>query len=107
MNIDINELTEAELIALNHQVVERLKVLHSQHIHQEMMQFDVGESVCFKPPGKSRQKGTLVRFNKKTVTVITESGQKGNVSPHLLRKVKNAKGPNKGSDKIIDLKRRK
>ena len=52
MNIDINELTEAELIALNHQVVERLKELQSQHIQQEMMQFDVGESVCFKPPDR-------------------------------------------------------
>jgi len=41
----------------------------------------------------------LVKYNKKTVSVITESGQKWNVSPHLLRKVKNV---NKSKqDKII------
>jgi hypothetical protein len=88
MNIDIDNLTEDQLIALNLRVVERLKELHSQHIHREMMQFDVGESVCFKPPGRHRQTGTLVRFNKKTVTVITEGGQRWNVSPNLLSRVR-------------------
>ncbi len=77
MKIDLLELTYDELIELNHKVV--------------MMQFCLGEKVSFDPPGKERQIGTLLKFNKKTVTVITESGQKWNLSPQVLRKVKNVK----------------
>lgn len=40
---------------------------------------------------------SLVKYNKKTVTVITESGQKWNVSPHLLSKVKNCAGKDKNA----------
>lgn len=90
MSMDIDHLTEDELIELNHRIVERLKFLESMHTHSEMMQFSPGEKVSFEPPGRGRQLGTLVKYNKKTVTVITESGQKWNVSPHLLSKVKNA-----------------
>lgn len=103
MKINIDELTEDELIELNHRVVERLKFLESFYTHKEMMQFNPGEQVSFDPPGKDRQIGTLVKFNKKTVTVITESGQKWNVSPHVLNKVKNIK-PKKGkSGQVVKL----
>ena len=88
MTIDIDKLTEDELIELNHRVVERLKFLESFHAHNEMMQFTPGEQVSFKPSGKERLIITLMKFNKKTVTIISASGQKWNVSPHLLSKVK-------------------
>lgn len=91
MTIDIDNLTEDELIELNHRIVERLKFLESFHTHNEMMKFVPGDQVSFDPPGKDRQIGTLVKFNKKTVTIITESGQKWNVSPHLISKAKNVK----------------
>jgi len=103
MNIDIDSLSEDELIALNQRVVERLKFLESMHTHKEMMQFNPGEKVSFEPPGRGRQIGTLVKYNKKTVTVITEGGQKWNVSPHLLSKVREVKGGASGSGKVIDL----
>ena len=106
MTIDIDELTEDELIELNHRVVERLKFLESFHTHKEMMQFSPGEQVSFEPPGKGRLIGTLVKFNKKTVTVISESGQKWNVSPHLLSKVKkvNSKKTKNGkAGKVVSL----
>lgn len=103
MSIDIDHLTEEELVELNHKIVERLKFLESMHNHKEMMQFSPGEQVSFEPPGRGRQVGTLVKFNKKTVTVITESGQKWNVSPHLLSKVKNIKSKGKKSGNVIEL----
>ncbi len=103
MSIDIDHLTEDELVELNHRIVERLKFLESMHTHKEMMQFNPGEQVSFEPPGRGRQIGTLVKYNKKTVTVITESGQKWNVSPHLLSKVKNMKAKGKKSGNIIEL----
>ncbi len=101
MNIDIDSLTYDELIELNQKIVARLKFLDSVHTHKEMMQFSPGDRVCFEPPGRGRLFGTLIKFNKKTVTVITESGQKWNVSPHLLFKVKDLK--DKKKDKIIDI----
>ena len=86
--IPLDSFTEDELFALNRRVVERLKLIESQHAHREMMQFSVGESVCFKPPGKERQTGILVKYNKKTVTIITDGGRLWNVSPHLLSREK-------------------
>ncbi len=102
MKINIDDLTESELMALNHQIVERLKFLESVNIHHEMTQFSPGEQVSFDPPGREKQIAILVKFNKKTVTVITEDGQKWNVSPHLLSKVKTV-GGNKHQGNIIDL----
>ena len=102
MAIDIDNLTEDELVELNHRIVERLKFLETFHTHNEMMQFNPGEHVSFQPSGRSRKFGTLVKFNKKTVTVITESGQKWNVSPHLLKKVKQANSK-KEKGKVIKL----
>ena len=103
MTIDIDNLTENELIELNHRIVERLKFLESMHTHQDMMQFVPGDKVSFEAPGRERQLGTLVKFNKKTVTVITESGQKWNISPHLLSKVQDVTSKPKKSGKVIDL----
>ncbi|QIL90508.1 hypothetical protein ACONUD_10120 [Microbulbifer harenosus] len=103
MNIDIDSLSEDELIALNQRIVERLKFLESMHTHKEMMQFNPGEKVSFEPPGRGRQIGTLVKYNKKTVTVITDGGQKWNVSPHLLSKVKEVQSGASGSGQVIDL----
>jgi len=73
------------------------------HTHKEMMQFSPADQVCLEPPGRGNQFGTLVKYNRKTVTVITESGQKWNVSPHLLSKVKNVKSRKNRRGKIIDL----
>lgn len=106
MTINIDNLSEEELIELNRKIVERLKFLETMHTHHEMMQFIPGEQVTFEPPGRERQTGTLVRFNKKTVTIITESGQKWNVSPHFISKVKDIKETKEYSKKqgnVIDL----
>ena len=103
MKIDIDSMSYDELSKLNHKIVERLKFLDSMHTHNEMMQFSPGDQVCFEPPGRDKQFGTLVKYNKKTVTVITESGQKWTVSPHLLRKVKNVKRSKTRQGKVIDL----
>ena len=109
MKIDIDQLSEDELVDLNHRIVERLRFLASMHTHHEMLQFSIGEKVSFEPAGRGRQIGTLVRYNKKSVTVITEGGQKWNVSPHLLSRVKevnNAQGK-KAPTNVIELNLKK
>lgn len=40
-----------------------------------MLEFSVGEKVLFSPPGRGPIIGVLVKYNKKTVTVLTEEGQ--------------------------------
>jgi hypothetical protein len=103
MEIDIDSMSYDELVELNHKIVEKLKFLDSMHTHKKMMQFSPGDQVCFEPSGRGKQFGTLVKYNQKTVTVITESGQRWNVSPNLLRKVKNVKNSKSSQGKIIDL----
>ncbi len=43
MPIDINALSEAELMDLNHRIVERLRFLHQIHAHQTMLKFSIGD----------------------------------------------------------------
>ena len=38
MSIEIDHLSADELVALNHRIVERLKMLESLQAHQSMMQ---------------------------------------------------------------------
>ena len=86
MSIDIDQMTEDELVELNHRVIERLKFLDTMQAHQNMMEFNIGNRVSFDSK-HGRQLGTLTKFNQKTVTVVTENGHRWRISPHLLSKV--------------------
>jgi len=83
-HIDIDSLSEDELIELNNKVVARLRFLSQMRSHSAMLDFRVGERVKFHPDGSRELLGTLTRYNKKTVTVVTDAGQHWNVSPSLL-----------------------
>ena len=91
MSIDIDNMTAEELMALNHRIVERLKMLEALETHQAMMDFNIGARVSFEGRQGERLLGTLVKYNRKTVTVVTDNGQRWNVSPHLLSPVKDAR----------------
>jgi hypothetical protein len=86
MKIEIDKLTEEELIDLNHRIVERLRFLNQMRAHSQMLDFKIGDRVTFQPEGRPAVVGMLTRYNKKTVTVITDSGQHWNVAPGFLRK---------------------
>jgi len=88
MKINIDNLTREELIDLNHKIIERLKFMDQMHTHIEMMQFNIGEKVSFFPSGREERIGTVVKYNKKTISIVTEKGERWNVSPHLLSKYK-------------------
>src|SRR5216684_831296 len=70
MRIDIDSLTEAELIDLNNRIVERLRFLHQARSHRRMLDFKIGDRVSFQPEGRGMLVGILTRYNKKSVTVI-------------------------------------
>ncbi|MGA2108981.1 MAG: hypothetical protein ABSH25_15215 [Syntrophorhabdales bacterium] len=86
MNIDIDRLTESELIDLNNRIVERLRFLQHMRSHAQMLKFRIGDRVTFQPEGRPAVVGMVTRYNRKTVTVITDDGQHWNVSPGLLQK---------------------
>ena len=81
----IHDLSIEELMELNHHVVEQIRFLETVHTHEQMMEFEPGSRVSFESK-YGRQTGTLIKFNRKTVTVITDNQHRWNVSPHLLRK---------------------
>ena len=83
--MDIDRLSESELLTLNRRIVQRLKLMQQVRQNESMLKFDLGDRVSFDPDGRVRV-GILSRYNKKTVTVITEEGQHWTVAPTLLRK---------------------
>jgi hypothetical protein len=108
MKIDIDQLSEAELIDLNHRIVARLRFLNQMRAHVEMLEFKLGDRVTFQPPGHGPVEGMLTRYNKKTVTVVTDEGRQWNVSPTFLKAVP-PKGKNRagsaGSNVVLLNKR--
>jgi hypothetical protein len=84
--LNIDHLSEAELIDLNHRIVQRLRLISQVHAHKAMLEFRIGDRVTFEPDGRAPVFGVLTRYNKKSVTVITDDGRRWNVSPRLLRR---------------------
>lgn len=85
MTIDIDKLSEAELVDLNHRIVERLRFMRQARAHVTMLQFRIGERVSFQPDGRERIFGVITRYNKKSVTVVTPDGGRWNVAPGFLQ----------------------
>ena len=83
--INIDHLTEAELIDLNRRIVRRLRLMSQVRAHKAMLEFRIGDRVTFDPEGGTPVFGILTRHNKKSVTVITDDGHRWNVSPRFLR----------------------
>ena len=105
MTIDIDKFTEEELIDLNHRIIERLRFLNQMRAHSQMLDFKIGDRVTFQPQGRPPVVGMLTRYNKKTVTVITDSGQHWNVAPGFLRKAAPIEATETSKAKIIQLRK--
>jgi hypothetical protein len=106
MRVDIDRLTEAELIDLNHKIVERLRLMHQMRAHVQMLDFKIGDRVAFHPEGRPAVVGMLTRYNRKTVTVITSSGERWNVAPALLRRADAARDAGVVVPNVIPLRKK-
>lgn len=102
MSINIDHLSVDELVTLNHHIIERLKMLESLEAHKSMMQFHPGARVTFDSPSGERLSGTVMKFNRKTVTVVTDTSQRWNISPHLLSPIKDVQAGN-----VVDIRNKK
>ena len=87
MPVDIDGLSLEELMQLNHRVVERIKMLQAMQAHVDMMAFNLGAKVSF-DTDEGRIVGTLVKYNRKTVNVVSDDGRHYRVTPGLLSAVK-------------------
>jgi hypothetical protein len=106
MKIDIDKLSEDELIDLNNRIVARLRFLNQMRAHSQMLDFRIGDRVKFQPEGRPAMFGIITRYNKKTVTVITDSGQHWNVAPGLLRKASSGDRTETNNAKVIQLRKK-
>jgi hypothetical protein len=86
MKIDIDHLTESELIHLNEKIIQRLRMIRQMRAHVQMLGFQIGERVWFQAEGEEIVRGIVSRYNKKSVTVVTDDGHRWTVSPGFLRK---------------------
>jgi hypothetical protein len=84
MMIDIDRLSEPELIDLNRRIVERLRFLSQMRDHRAMLEFRIGDRVGFQTDRTQVIHGIITRYNKKTVSVIADDGRRWTVSPALL-----------------------
>jgi hypothetical protein len=106
MKLDIDKLTESELVDLNHRIVARLRFLNEMRAHAEMLEFRIGDRVTFQPQGQGTVEGMLTRYNKKTVTVITDDGRQWNVSSTFLSKVVPLTGEKPAGSNVVLLSQR-
>jgi len=106
MRIEIDNLTEAELIDLNNRVVERLRFLAQARSHSRMLQFKIGDRVSFDSEGHGVVIGVLTRYNKKSVTVISDTGQRWNVAPQLLHRVIEGESRNIADSNVVAMRKK-
>jgi len=104
MSIEFDDLSCDELLDLNDSIIARLKHLDAAAALNAMMKFNLGAKVCFDSSRHGMQTGTIIKFNPKTVVVLTEEGHRWKISPQMLSPlVKEAAG----GLNVIDMKKKK
>lgn len=86
MPVDLTQLSEEELIALNRRIVERLQFLRSARALTQLARFTTGMAVEFTAPDGGCVRGIIARLNRQTATIVAGSAR-WRVSPSLLRPV--------------------
>jgi hypothetical protein len=92
MDIDLTRYTEQELLDLNRRIIERIKLLRQGRCRESMAEFNVGDRVSFHPDCGHDVIGTVVRLNRKSVTVVSVEGVQWRVAPAFLKKASSAVG---------------
>ena len=102
--IDINNLSYDELLQLNRRIIDRLKHMDALNNLMQVHEFQVGEVVHFTDQGGRGIQGVVSRLNKKSVSIVTPTGENWKVSPQFLKKAKIGVEEVESSDKIIDIR---
>lgn len=86
MKINIDNMSEDELRALNREIVRRLEMISYGRRKMQLMAFRIGDRVEFDTE-RGTVVGTVVRINQKTASIETDAGPGYRVSPSFLRKI--------------------
>ncbi|MDP2807928.1 MAG: hypothetical protein Q8O74_07320 [bacterium] len=78
-----DSLSLDDLIIINRMLVERIKLLRRKGDMDEMTRYKIGETVSFNSHGRMIT-GRIIRFNLKSVSILTDDSHQWNVSPGLL-----------------------
>jgi hypothetical protein len=70
-----------------------------------MLEFRIGDRVTFHPGGRPPVTGMLVRYNRKSVTVITDQGEHWTVAPSLLRRAESSEAGDQGKNNLIPFRK--
>lgn len=106
MRIDIDNLSESELADLNNRIVARLRFLHQARAHKRMLDFKIGDRVSFQPEGRAIVVGIITRYNKKSVTIIAESGERWNVAPGFLHRIVEPGGSDERDPNVVAIRKK-
>ena len=87
MKINLDGLTEKELVELNREIVERVRMIRQLKAQVAMVEFRIGERVYFDTDDGNRIVGTVARWNKRSVSVDGDCGHRWRVGPNHLRRV--------------------
>lgn len=85
MKIDIDQFSYDELVDLNNRIVQRLQFLDHAREHAAMLEFRIGERVVFDVRGRGPLHGVITKYNRKTVNIVTDQGERWRVHPTDLR----------------------
>ncbi|MBP9698779.1 MAG: hypothetical protein KBD85_02060 [Elusimicrobia bacterium] len=88
MPIDIEKLNLEELLALNRQVIRRIKYFHSLKTQAHLDRLEVGDRVSFLSNGRAVE-GIVTRVNHKSLSVKTKDSR-WTIHPQFLTKISGA-----------------
>jgi hypothetical protein len=80
-----DQFTPDELYYLNRRIIEHIRLLQKARSIVSMSKFHVGDEVWFDHYG-TKITGRIIKFNVKTVTIISSDDHRWNVSPGLINK---------------------
>jgi hypothetical protein len=86
MKIDIDSLTEAELIDLNNRIVARLRFFNQMRAHAQMLEFKIGDRVAFQPADRPLMVGMLTRYNRRPSLLSPTAESTGTSRPAFCGK---------------------
>lgn len=82
----INIMDLDELVKLHNYIAKRIKFIAETKVMELVQGFELLDKIYFFDNNGNRINGTVIKLNKKTVTVTSESGMEWRVSPNLLKR---------------------
>ena len=91
IQMDFTKFNDEELIDLNARLVEHMKLRHQARSQKALAKYHIGDRVQFKNHQGKLEKGTIIRINRKTITLHSDDHLNWKVSPSLLQKISEEK----------------